>query len=107
MQRELYTPASGPPQGVAPSREIYAAMGADNIYAMCADFYTELERSAIRPLFPADMPAASRKTAEFLMGIIGGPPIYAQKYGPPRMRARHLKFAIDEPARQVSGWVAL
>ena len=32
---------------------------------------------------------------------MGGPPLYFEKYGPPRMRARHLPFEIDEEARQV------
>ncbi|MCH8510789.1 MAG: hypothetical protein LAT83_03965 [Kiritimatiellae bacterium] len=43
---------------------------------------------------------ASRKQAEFLIGILGGPPIYMEKHGHPRMRARHLPFEIDEFARQ-------
>lgn len=44
--------------------------------------------------------AASEKQAEFLIGILGGPPVYMEKHGHPRMRARHLPFAIDEAARQ-------
>jgi hemoglobin len=68
---------------------------------MCEDFYRELERSSIRPLFSADMPAASRKIAAFLVGLLGGPPLFQQRYGNPQMRARHLAFPIDEQARQV------
>ena len=37
----------------------------------------------------------------FFVGLLGGPPLYLQKYGSPRMRARHLPFEIDENARQV------
>ena len=76
-------------------------MGEDNIFAMMSDFYKELEKSEVRPLFPADMEEASKKSAAFFVGILGGPPLYAQKYGSPRMRARHLPFEIDERARQV------
>jgi hemoglobin len=76
-------------------------MGEENIFAMISDFYKELERSEIRNLFPPDMEEASRKSAAFFVTILGGPPLYFQKYGPPRMRARHLPFEIDERARQV------
>jgi hemoglobin len=104
MERIIYTPPSGPPQGPVPSPEIYQIMGEENIFKMISDFYQELETSPVRRLFPADMKAASEKSAAFFVTILGGPPLYAQRYGPPRMRARHLPFVIDEPARQV--WLA-
>jgi hemoglobin len=52
------------------------------------------------PPTPEELETAATKQAEFLMGILGGPGIYMEKYGHPRMRARHLPFAIDEAARQ-------
>ena len=100
MEREIYTPPTGPPQGPPPDRAIYESMGMDNMYAMIADFYGELEKSTVHHLFPGDMAEASKKTAEFLIGLMGGPPLYIQKHGPPRMRARHIPFQIDEAARQ-------
>jgi hemoglobin len=99
--RVIYIPPGGPPPGPGPSKEIYAAMGEENIFRMMSDFYKELEQSAIRRLFPPDMEAASRKSALFFVTLVGGPPLYLEKYGPPRMRARHLPFVIDEPAREV------
>ena len=101
MQRVIYTPPGGPPQGPGPSPEIYRLMGEENIFRMMLDFYTELEKSEIRHLFPPNMEQASRKSAAFFVGLLGGPPLYMQQYGPPRMRARHLPFEIDEPARQI------
>lgn len=95
-----YVPPGGPPQN-PPSREIFALMGQENIFRMCADFYAELEKSDLRPLFPPDMAAASQKLAAFLTGLLGGPPLYHERHGPPRMRARHLPFAIDGHAREV------
>src|SRR5207237_10807547 len=80
------------------------SMGEENIFRMMSDFYKELEKSEIRKLFPADMEEASQKSAAFFVTILGGPPLYFEKYGPPRMRARHLPFEIDEPARQI--WLA-
>jgi hemoglobin len=75
-------------------------MGADAIVQMLEDFYRELEHSSIRAMFPADMVAASRKSAAFFVGLLGGPPLYHQLYGNPAMRARHMPFLIDEAARQ-------
>lgn len=99
----VHTPAGGPPSE-GPSREIYAALGADNLFRMCADFYVELERSPIRPMFPEDMPAASRKLAMFLSGLTGGPALYMENYGPPMMRKRHLPFLITP--RERDAWLS-
>jgi hemoglobin len=76
-------------------------MGEANIFTMMEDFYNELEQSSIRHLFPKDMVAASQKSAAFFVGLLGGPPLYHQRYGNPAMRARHMPFVIDEAARQV------
>jgi hemoglobin len=103
-QGEIYIPPGGPPQNSGPSREIYQSMGEENIFKMMEDFYQELEKSSLRPLFPADMVAASQKSAAFFVGLLGGPPLYHQRYGSPMMRARHLAFPIDEAARQE--WLA-
>ena len=101
MERIIYTPPSGPPQGPGPNSEIYQVMGEANIFRMILDLYRELEKSEIRRLFPANMEEASKKSAAFFVTILGGPPLYFEKYGPPRLRARHLPFEIDEHARQV------
>ena len=76
-------------------------MGEANIFRMILDLYRELEKSEVRRLFPQDMAEASKKSAAFFVMVLGGPPLYLQQYGPPRMRARHLPFEIDERARQV------
>jgi hemoglobin len=76
-------------------------MGEANIFRMLADFYAVLGQSTIRHLFPADMGAASERSAAFFVGLMGGPPLYHQRYGNPAMRARHMPFRIDEAARRV------
>ena len=100
-ERQFYVPPEGPPQGVQPNPEIFAKMGEDNIFKLLEDFYRELEKSEIRHLFPEDMVEASRKSAAFFVFILGGPPLYQQRFGPPMMRRRHMPFVIDEQARQV------
>lgn len=97
---EFWTPPSGPPQGPPPSKEIFAAMGQEAIFAMCRDFYVRLAASSVASMFPEDHAAASEKLACFLVGLFGGPPLFHERYGAPRMRARHLPFAIDQAARR-------
>lgn len=99
MNREVYVPPEGPPNKI-PSKQIYDRMGEANIFAMLEDFYRELEKSTVRSMFPEDMVEASRKSAAFFVGLLGGPPLYQERYGNPMMRARHLPFRIDEVARQ-------
>jgi hemoglobin len=103
-RQPVYVPPGGPPRVSPPSPEIYAAMGEANIFAMMRDFYRELEGSPLRAMFPQDMQVASERSAAFFVGLLGGPPLYQQRYGPPMMRARHLPFLIDEAARQE--WLA-
>jgi hemoglobin len=104
MSHEIYVPLGGPPQVAPPSREIYAVMGEANIFQMLEDFYLELGNSAIASLFPTDLVAASQRSAAFFVGLLGGPPLYHQRYGSPMLRARHLPFPIDEAARRE--WLA-
>lgn len=99
-ERKMYVPPGGPPRVAPPSPEIYQQMGEANIFLMLADFYSELEKSSIRSMFPKNMLKASQKSAAFFVGVLGGPPLYHMRYGNPMMRARHMPFVIDEAARQ-------
>ena len=99
MTRPIYVPMGGPPQVPPPSREIYAVMGEENIFRMLEDFYLLLGESAIAPMFAGDLRHASQKSAAFFVGLLGGPPLYHERYGSPALRARHMPFAIDEAAR--------
>jgi hemoglobin len=100
MPRTVYVPPGGPPRVSPPNPEIYSIMGEENIFLMMRDFYRELYKSSIKHLFPPDMIMAADRSAAFFVGIMGGPPLYQQRYGNPMMRARHMSFPIDEAARQ-------
>lgn len=106
MNREIHVPPMSPGAIPAPSKEIFSAMGEDNIHRMLEAFYRELDRASpgLRALFPADLVAASRRSAAFYVGLLGGPPRYHERHGNPMMRARHLPFEIDEARRQE--WLA-
>ena len=54
---------------------------------------------AIRKLHPPTLDGSREKLFKFLMGWLGGPPLYEQEYGHPRLRARHLPFAIASTER--------
>jgi len=101
MGRRISQPAGGPPQTERPSPEIYRAMGEDNINRMIHDFYAELEKSTIREMFPTDMEKSADKSAAFFVGLLGGPPLYHERYGQPMLRARHMPFRIDADSREV------
>lgn len=101
MQNQIYTPPEGPPRISAPP--LFEKMDLDRLYEMAWIQYQALATSRIADMFPteeAELKAASEKQAEFLCGVMGGPGLYREKHGPPRMRARHMPFAIDEAARR-------
>ena len=61
------------------------------------------EAQTIRALHPPSLDESRTKLFEFLSGWLGGPPVYMEKRGHPRLRARHMPFAIDKPG--VDAWL--
>ena len=57
------------------------------------------EAAQIRALHPTDMQSSRDKLFMFLSGWLGGPSLYIEQYGHPRLRARHLPFPIDRAGR--------
>ena len=55
----------------------------------------------IRKLHPATLDGSRNKLYKFLMGWMGGPPLYEQEFGHPRLRARHLPYAIGVAERDM------
>jgi hemoglobin len=102
--RAIHVPQLDPGQIAGPNPAIYVAMGRENIYRMIEDFYRELGASTIRGLFPEDLVTSSHKSAAFFVQLCGGPPEYSERFGSPRMRARHMAFTITPSARDV--WLA-
>ena len=52
------------------------------------------EAYGIRKLHAADLSSAEEKLFMFLCGWLGGPQFYVEKFGHPKLRARHLPFPI-------------
>jgi hemoglobin len=87
----------------------YEALGGDAAVRGLVDaFYDAMHReprfATIRKLHQADLTDARQKLYEFLSGWLGGPQLYIEKYGHPRLRARHLPFSISEAERDQ--WLA-
>ncbi len=54
----------------------------------------------LAPMYPAeDLPGARRRLTLFLAQYWGGPAIYSDERGHPRLRMRHARFPIDDEAR--------
>jgi hemoglobin len=62
------------------------------------------EAAGIRALHPADLTESRNKLFWFLVGWSGGPPMYIERFGHPRLRARHLPFPIGESERDQWLW---
>jgi hemoglobin len=59
----------------------------------------EPEFAGIRALHPASLDGSRDKLYWFLSGWSGGPNLYVERFGHPRLRARHLPYAIASSER--------
>lgn len=57
------------------------------------------EAKGIRNMHQEDLSEARQKLYEFLVGWSGGPNLYIEKYGHPRLRMRHMPFPIGKAER--------
>ena len=57
------------------------------------------EARGIRRMHPADLSGSREKLFMFLSGWLGGPPLYTERHGHPRLRKRHMPFPIGEEER--------
>ncbi|MFO0102313.1 MAG: group II truncated hemoglobin, partial [Betaproteobacteria bacterium] len=60
--------------------------------------------AGIRALHPTELDSSRDKLHWFLCGWLGGPNLYIERFGHPRLRARHLPFAIGLTER--NQWLA-
>ena len=88
---------------------VYEALGgADGIHRLVDRFYELMdelpEAYAARRIHPESLAGANVSLFEFLSGWFGGPNLYIEKKGHPRLRMRHMPFAIGIKERDQ--WVA-
>ena len=87
--------------------QVYARVGEDGFVRLVGAFYAQVPNDDILgPMYPAeDLAGAEVRLRDFLSGRFGGPPRYIQQRGHPRLRMRHMPFAITRAARD--RWVQL
>lgn len=82
----------------------YQAAGAlDGITALVDVFYAQMdtlpEAAKIRAMHPQDLSESRRKLTYFLSGWLGGPRLYAERYGGIRIPIFHKPFPIGDAER--------
>jgi len=77
---------------------LYEQLGPETIRVLVDRFYDQMdtlpEVEGIRRMHAPSLKVSRDKLYLFLTGWMGGPQLYVEKYGHPRLRARHLPFAI-------------
>lgn len=78
---------------------IYDRLGDENLQLLIDKFYENVFADVrISHLFKTDRALVKSKQYMFLSQFFGGPPRYAETYGHPRMRMRHMPHKIDKDA---------
>ena len=77
--------------------------GTENVRILVETFYdimqTDPKAAIILALHPVDLTQSREKLFMFLTGWTGGPQLYIERYGHPRLRQRHMHVNIGENER--------
>jgi len=99
------------PAGAAPARPAtpFEWMGGEDAVRALADRFYDLmdldpAYAVIRALHPSSLDGSRDKFFWFLCGWLGGPQHYVERFGHPRLRARHLPFSVG--IRERDQWLA-
>ena len=88
---------------------MYEAIGGQTVIDQLVDDFYEIMRSeplakdCLATHFGKDMEDSAHKLKFFLSGWLGGPQLYLNKFGPPRLRMRHHAFPIGH--KQAEQWL--
>ena len=88
---------------------IYEMIGGEEGLRSLVDHFYELmdtcpEVARIRAFHPKSLRRSREKLFMFLSGWSGGPPLYIEKFGHPRLRMRHMPFSIGVVERDQWLW---
>lgn len=88
---------------------LYELIGAEaGLRSLVRRFYDLLDASpeaaGIRGLHPKSLEGSREKFFLFLSGWSGGPSLYIEKYGHPRLRIRHAPYSIGTAERDQWLW---
>jgi len=82
--------------------DLYALIGEDGFRRLIAAFYRQVPNDdVLGPMYPDhDFAGAEQRLRDFLIGRFGGPQRYIEQRGHPRLRMRHMPFAVNAAARE-------
>lgn len=92
------------PWGNAPTPYLELG-GGERVESLAETFYDVIEEQSptLRSLLPANTANTRRKFYMYLSGWLGGPPLYEEEWGHPRLRMRHAPFPIGRA--QADEWM--
>lgn len=77
--------------------------GEEGVRRLVDRFYDLMDQQqdfgGIRDMHAKNLKGSREKLFLFLSGWLGGPQLYVEKYGHPRLRQRHMPFAIGDAER--------
>lgn len=83
---------------------LYDRIGAEKIEELVNAFYPKVyAHPELIPIFTGDVGEIMAKQKLFLTQFTGGPTLYSNRYGHPRMRARHLTHEVTP--RRAEAWL--
>lgn len=87
-----------------PTQTPYQSIGGEQAILSLVDrfyFYMDTlpEAAGIRAMHRSSLAGSRDKLFKFFSGWLGGPDLFVQQYGHPRLRARHFPFAIGPAER--------
>lgn len=77
----------------------FAAIGGEEAVRRLVDvFYDRVEATSpvLRAMLPESLDETREKLTAFMVGWLGGPPRYVERFGHPQLRMRHFPFSIGE-----------
>jgi len=82
-------------------QELYDQVGEEGITRLIRAFYEQVPGDDILgAMYPADdLPGAETRLRDFLLFRLGGVSTYLETRGHPALRMRHMKFPLDQAAR--------
>ena len=86
---------------------IYATIGEEGITRITEAFYQQVATDdLLAPMYPKDdLQGSEQRLRDFLLYRFGGPQLYIETRGHPRLRMRHASFPVDQRARD--RWISL
>ena len=87
------------------ANSLYTFVGGLPAFQRLVDaFYRGVEQDPVlRPLYPESLDESRQWLALFLAQYWGGPPVYSERRGHPRLRMRHMPFVIGQ--RERDAWL--